>query len=266
MAPTFRSGKGQKLLFNNADLSQILKSVTVTASVEAHDGTVFGNSDIVRVPGLRDGTVSYDGLFDGTALSTGSTASTGALDDRFNAALAATTQPVVTYGPEGDTLGARARMWRQESMEYVAGSPVNDIVTVSAAGSMSTRQDYGVWLHALAARTSTSSTFAGWDSGYDAGTTGGGVAHLHVTADSTLTSVVVKVQHSSAASASTATWADLITFTAFDESTAAAAAQRLANSTATVKRRTRAIISTFTGGASKSATFAVAFARRGLQR
>jgi hypothetical protein len=261
----FRSGKGQKLLFNNADLSQILKSVTVSASVEAPDTTVFGDSDVTRmVGGIRDGSVQYSGLYDGTALSTASTASTGALDHRFAAALAASTQPIVTYGPEGDTLGRRARLWRQESMEYTAGSPANDVVQVSAAGSMSTRQDYGVWLHALAARTSTSSTFTSVDSGYDAGTTGGGVGHLHVTSDSTLTSVVVKIQHSSAESASTATWADLITFTSFDETTIAAAAQRSTVS-GTVKRRTRAIISTFTGGAGKSATFAVAFARRGKQ-
>ena len=265
MAPTPRAGKGQSLWFNNANLGQILQSVTVTASVEALDTTVFGNNDHTKIAGLRDGSVNYEGLFDGTALSTASTASTGALDDRFNTALQASTQPIVTYGPEGDTLGYRARMWRQESMEYVAGSPANDVVKVSAAGAVSGRQDFGVFLHALAARTSTSSTFTSVDSGYDAGTTGGGVAHLHVTADSTLTSVVVKVQHSSAASASTASWADLITFAAFDESTAAVSVQRSTVS-GTVKRRTRVIISTLTGGAGKSATFGVAFARRGLQR
>lgn len=265
MAPTFRSGKGAKLLFNNADLSPILQDVTVDGQAAALKATCFGNDDEVYVAGLRDGMVKYAGLFDGTALSTASTASTGALDARFNSALAASTQPIVTYGPEGDTLGRRARMWRQETVEYAAMSPVSDLVKVSAAGQMSGRQDSGVWLHALAARTSTSSTFASVDSGYDAGTTGGGVAHLHVTADSTLTSVVVKVQHSSAESASTASWADLITFSGFDESTAALAAQRSTVS-GTVKRRTRTIISTFTGGTAKTAAIAVAFARRGLQR
>jgi hypothetical protein len=266
MAPGFKSGKGQSLLFNNSDLSGILTSVTVSASVEAPDVTTFGQNDHVRIAGIRDGSVSYEGLFDGTALSTASTASTGALDAKFATALAATTQPIVTYSPETPALGSRVRMWRQETNEYVAGSPVADVVKVSAAGVMSTRQDYGVWLHTLAARTSTSSTFTSWDSGYDAGTTGGGVGHLHVTADSTLTSVVVKIQHSSGESASTASWADLITFTSFDESTAAESAQRVAVTTSPVKRRTRAIISTHTGGAGKSATFAVAFARRGLQR
>lgn len=266
MAPSFRAGKGQAVYFNNTNLSQILTNITISASVNALDTTVFGNSDKTYRAGLRDGSVSYEGLFDGTALSTASTASTGALDAKFATALAASTSPIVTYGPEGDTQGRRARLFRHETVEYVAGSPVDDIVKVSAAGNMSTRADYGVWLHALAARTSTSVALGNVDSGYTAGTTGGGVGHLHVTATSTLTSVVVKIQHSSAATTgSTDAWTDLITFTSFDETTIAAAAQR-STASGTVKRRTRAIISTYTGGASKTATFAVAFARRGLRR
>lgn len=261
MAPNFRPGKGQALYFNNANMSQILTSVTVTASVDALDTTVFAYNDRTKIAGHRDGTVRYEGLYDGSALSTASTASTGALDHKFAAALAASTQPVVTYGPEGDTLGRRARLWRQETIEYVAGSPANDVVKVSAAGNMSTRADYGVWLHALAARTSTSSTFGNVNSGYTGGTTGGGVAHFHMTADSTLTSFVGKVQHSSAG----ASWADLITLTATTATTSAASAQHSTVS-GTVKQYTRFIISTFTGGAGKSATVAAAFARRGLRR
>lgn len=264
MAPNPKAGKGQAVLLNNANMSQILTGIAVSASVDALDTTVFGNNDRTKIAGVRDGSVNYQGLFDGSALSTASTATTGALDAKFQTALAASTSPIVTYGPYGDTQGNRARLFRHETVEYVAGSPTNDVVKVSAAGNMSTRADYGVWLHALAARTSTSSTLGQVDSGYTAGTTGGGVGHLHVTADSTLTSVVVKIQHSSAASLSTASWADLITFSSFDETTIAAAAQRSVV-TGTVKRRTRAIISTFTGGTAKSATFAVAFARRGKQ-
>ena len=264
MAPTFRPGKGAALLFANVNMAQILQDVTVDASAQALKTTVFGNNDETYIAGVRDGTVKYAGLFDGSALSTASTATTGALDDRFNSALAASTQPVVTYGPEGDTLGRRARMWRQETVEYTAMSPASDVVKVSAAGQMSGRQDSGVWLKALSATTSTGA-FTAVDSAYDAGTTGGGVGHFHMTADSTITSFIVKIQHSTAASASTATWADLITFTDCDESTGAAAAQRSTVS-GTIKRQTRAIVTTFTGGANNSATFAVAFARRGLQR
>lgn len=258
MAPIPRSGKGTRVLFGNSDMSGILQNVTIAASGQALKTTVYQNNDETYIPGLRDGTVNYEGLFDGTALSTASTATTGALDARFQSALAASTQPIVTIGVEGDTIGRRARLFRQETIAYTAMSPCNDVVKVAAAGQISGRHDAGVWLLGLAARTSTSSTFSGVNSGIAAGTTSGGVGHFHMTADSTVTSFVAKVQHSSSATA----WADLITFTA---STATSSVNSVQRSTVagTVKRHTRAIISTFTGGAGKTATVAVAFSRRG---
>lgn len=258
MAPSFRSGKSARLIFNNANLSQILTDVQVTATANALKTTVFQNNDETYIAGLRDGTVKYDGLFDGTALSTASTATTGALDARFNTALAASTQPIVSYGPEGDTIGRRARLYRQETVAYAAMSPANDVVKVTAAGQVSGRMGAGVWLLPLAAYASTSSTFAGVNSGVAAGTTGGGVAHFHMTGASTVATFQVKVQHSSAA----VSWADLITFSSSTGTTASGSVQRSTVS-GTVKRHVRAIISTFTGGTGKSATVAVAFARGG---
>lgn len=266
MAPTFRAGKGPVTLVNNVNMSPILQDVAVEGSAKALDVTCHGNDDEVYIAGLRSGTATFEGLWDGTAVSTASTATTGALDHRFAAALGSTTQPVVTHGPEGGTAGQRVRMLRGESVKYAAMSPANDLVKVSADIQVSGRQDYGVWLHALTARSATSSTFASVDSGYDAGTTGGGVAHLHVTSAS-VAGLTVVVQHSSAESDSTASWADIITFSSVTESSASAAVQR-STVAGTVKRRTRAVITAFStaSGNSTSATFAVGFARRGLQR
>ena len=258
MAPNFRSGKSARLLFNNADLSAILQDVSVTGSAKALDVTAFQQNDMAYITGVRDGTVKYSGMFDGTALSTASTATTGALDARFNSALAASTQPIVTYGPAGDTIGRRARMWKQETVNYTAQSPVNDVVKISADGQLSGRQYAGVWLLNSAARTSTSSTFAGVNSGVAAGTTQGGVGHFHMTAATTVATFRVKIQHSSGATA----WTDLITFSSSTGTTASGAVQRSTVSGA-VKRHVRAIISTFTGGTGKSATVAVAFSRGG---
>ena len=267
MAPTFRSGKGTVTLFNNANLSPILQNVAVEASADALGVTAHGNNDDVFIAGLRGGTISFDGMYDGTAFSTASTASTGALDSKLHAALASTRQPIITVGVEGDTLGLRARMMQTETVSYTAMSPVEDVVKVAASAQVSGRQDYGVWLHALAARSSTSSTFSSVDSAYDAGTTGGGVGHLHVTAAS-VAGMTVTIQHSSAVSASTASWADIITFTSVTESSAAATSVQRSTVSGTIKRRTRATISAFStaSGNSTTATFAVAFARRGLQR
>lgn len=257
MAPNFRVAKS-KVLFNNCDMSQILTSVTVDASADALKTTVLANADHTYIPGLKDDTISYEGLFDGSVLPAVAGSATGALDNKFSAALAASSQPIVTYGPQGDTIGYRARLLKHEQTAYTASSPAADVVKVSAAGQGSGIQDAGVWLLNLAARTSTSSTFASVNSGIVAGTTSGGVGHFHMTADSTVTSFIAKIQHSTAG----ASWADLITFTA---STATSSANSAQHSTVagTIKRHTRAIISTFTGGSPKTATIGIAFARRG---
>ena len=263
MAPTFYSGKGPRTLFNNADMSDILQDVTVEASVNALDVTTHQDNDHVKIAGLKDGTVDFDGLYDGTAGSTASTASTGALDDRFASALGASTQPIITVFPTGDALGRRARMFKAEQTGYTNTAMADDVVKVSASASISGRQDFGVSLHALAARSSTSSTLGNVDT-VDAGTTGGGVGHLHYTAGS-LAGMTIKIQHSSAnTTGSTDSWADLISFTAVTESSAVATAVQRTTVSGTVKRRTRAIISAFStaSGNTTSGTFAVAFARR----
>lgn len=260
MPPIFRTSKTARLLFNNADMSAILTDVQVVATVPALKTTVLQNADETYIPGIRDGTVKYSGLFDGTAFSTSAAAqlaSTKALDGKFMAALQASTEPIITYGMDADAIGGRVRMFRQETVAYDAMSMASDVVKVAAAGQISGRQDYGVWLLPLSARTSTSSTFANVDSGVVAGTTLGGVGHFHMTVATTVITFRAKIQHSSAA----ASWADLITFSSSTGTTSAGAVQRTTVS-GTVKRYTRAIISTYTGGGPKTATVAVAFARR----
>ena len=265
MAPTFVAGKGARTLFNNADLSDILQDVTVEASVNALDVTTHQDNDRNRIAGLRDGSVDFDGLYDGTAASTSSTGTTGALDARFASALGSTTQPIITVFPAGDTLGSRARMFAAEQTGYTATVLADDVVKVSASAQMSGRQDYGVSLHALAARSATSSTYGNVNLG--AQTTGGGVGHLHYTAGS-LAGMTVKIQHSSAdTTGSTDSWADIVSFASVTESSAVATAVQRSTVSGAVKERVRAIVSTFStaSGSSTSGTFAVAFARRGEQ-
>ena len=265
MAPEPRAGKGARTLFNATDMSDILQDVTVEASVNALDVTTHQDNDHNRIAGLRDGTVNFDGLWDGTAGSTASTATTGAVDSKFASALGSTTQPIITVFPEGDTLGRRARMFKAEQTGYTASAMADDVVKVSAAASISGRQDYGVSLHALATRSATSSTYGNVNLG--AQTTGGGVGHLHYTAGS-LAGMTIKIQHSSAdTTGSTDSWADIISFASVTESSAVATAAQRSTVSGTVKERVRAIVSAFStaSGTSTSGTFTVAFARRGEQ-
>ena len=131
MAPTFRSGKGARVIFNNSDLSAILNDATLTGTAAALDVTAFQQNDKAFIPGIKDATVAYKGLWDG------STVSTGRLDRRFQDALAASTQPYVLYGPEGDAVGRRCYIFRHETVGYVANSPVAGVVNVTANGQIS---------------------------------------------------------------------------------------------------------------------------------
>ncbi len=259
MAPLFKHGKGTVMLFNNANMSGILTTSTLTASVDTADTTTYGNDDYTYIPGQRTSDWQFGGLFDGTALSTASTASTGALDAKFMNALQASTDPLITWGPGGSAIGSKAVIARTVQTSYVATAMASDAVRVTASAKSNNRADYGVWLLPPVARTSTSSTTASVNSGIAGGTLLGGVASFHMLADSTLTSFIAKVQHSSLGSV----WADLITFTATTATTSANSVQRSTVS-GTIKQFTRGIISTFTGGAPKSVTVGVAFARRNV--
>ena len=257
MAPTFRPGKSATILFNNVDMGSVSREVSVEASVAELDTTVFGNSDETVIAGVRGASISVSGLYDGTALSTASTASTGAFDHRWAAALGASTQPILTIGVDGTTIGRRARLVKAEVTGYTAQAPADGVVQFTAAAKVSGRHDFGVFLHSLKAETASSTGFTAVNSGITGGTTGGGVGHFHMTAASTVATFQAKVQHSSAG----VSWADLITFSSSTGTTGAGAVQR-STVAGTVKQYTRGQLTTFTGGTGKTATFAIAFARR----
>lgn len=241
-------GKGVRVLCDERDLSDFLREVQVSAEAETSDVTTFGDNDRSFIPGIRDATYSFDGLF---------AASTTAADDIanfFDGSIGGSTRHVYTVDLTRST-GGRAWLIFADNTQYDISSPLSDVVSLSVDAQASGGYRGGRMLRPLAAATSTGSNTGVLTVGTTSagGTTGGGVGHLHITAASTVTSIVTKIQHSTSGS----TWADLITFTAATQETF----QRSTVST-TVKERTRATISTFTGGASKSASISVAFARQ----
>ena len=216
--------------------------------------TTFGDNDRNYMPGLRDGTLSFDGLF---------SASTTPTDDivlYLDGALGGSTKQVFTVDVDRST-GGRAWLMRADDTTYDISAPLSDVVSVSVDAQASDGYRGGRVLRPLAAATSTGSNSAVATAGTTAagGTTGGAVAHLHVTAfGSTKNGATIKVQHSTSAGS---TWADLITFSTlagdptFQRSTVAG----------TVKEQVRATISAMSSGAgstAKSITHSVAFARQ----
>lgn len=257
MAPTFRHGKGSRVLVGPRDLSAYLKMSSISASCDPADVTCFQQNDKAFIPGLTGVTVSFNGLF-----SFSSGVNSTQIDKFLQGALGGSTVYPVTIGPEGDSTGRFAFMMKGDQTKLDVNTPLTDAVAIAADILGSDGYDGGVFLQGIADRTSTQSggtvSFAG--STVTGFSTGGGVGHFHISASSAITSVVAKVQHSTTGS----TWVDLITFTNFTGPTGGTFQRSTV--AGNVKEKLRGTVSTFTGGAGKHATYALAFARRGKQR
>ena len=246
MAPTFKHGKGSAFLFNEHDFSQWFSEGTISQSCDVSETSGFGDSDKEYIGGMRDGTASFSGLSDFT------TGQGNGPEEKIRGLLASTTPPKVSFGLGGSTIGNRVKMLQGHVTGHEIGVPAQEVVSASVEVQATDRVDSGVWLKGPLSSVTTTGASASVDSGFAAGTTRGGVAHLHITSETNLGSATVKVQHSSAA----VSWADLITFTA-----ATGVSVQRSTVAGTVKRYTREI-RTALSGASVSVTHAVAFARR----
>ena len=93
MAPSFRSAKSGFLSVTSAtggtvNLSSGLDNVSISRSVGDLIVTTFGDSDVVRIAGLRDGSISFSGHFAST------------YEEKLSALLGHSTTPQFIYGPE----------------------------------------------------------------------------------------------------------------------------------------------------------------------
>lgn len=161
---------------------------------------------------------------------------------------AATALPI-TYAPFGLTAGSPVTMLSSLQTGYTVSAAQNDGVKASITTQTDGPTDNGVTLVDLSAATTDASSTA-IDNG--AGTANGGVAHLHVTAFSGLTSDAIIVEHST----NNSVWATLGTFTTITGLTY----QRLEIAAGTTVNRYLRISDDVTG--TGSCTRLVAFARR----
>lgn len=255
--PTYRHGKGSRIILSSVDASSLLNEMTISHSVDTGEITVFTDTDKEFIAGHRTGTFSAGGFLDV------STAGTNDPYKILRSALGSTAPLILTAipgGPGGSTItpGSLARLGNARPTGFETAAPALGVVTAKFDATIDGRFDVGRTLYGPGAPKT--STFSGTsiDSGVAAGTTGGGVAHFHITAASTITAgVTVKVQHSSLG----ASWSDIASYTS-----TSTGSQRVLASTSVIKRYTRATISSMTGGASKSVSIVVAFARRGAVR
>lgn len=235
-----KHGSGTKVYVTGHDLSSWLKSASVSVEVETHDRTTFGAAGKLYHPGLQDGTLSADGIFDAAVSPAKS------VDDRM-AELLGLDNTVVTVFQGGESLGARGKSMLAIDKSYSVESPVDDLVSLSFEAQSKAGIDPVICFHPQASRATT-----GTGTAIDnlAASTLGVIAYLHVFA--VTGSVVVKVESSSDNGGSDP-WAPLVTFA----SAAAVGAQRIALAGA-VERYLR-VSWTITGG---PAVFSVAVGRK----
>jgi hypothetical protein len=182
-------------------------------------------------------------MFDGAA---------NAVDEVLEASIGSDLLAPVTLAVSGTTLGNRVALLQAKTTSYEVSSPVGDVVSVSYDAQADGGIDYGVSLAALGAVVATTSGTAVDNA---ASSANGGLAQLHVTANSWNANATFKVQHS----ADNSTWADLATFTVV--ATTVTTSERVAVSAGTtVNRYLRAQVTLAAG--TGSITYQTSFARR----
>lgn len=239
----FVSAQKARALVGNLNLSGYAKSVALNWNADMLDVTTLADTAKVFIAGQDTATLAISLLMD--------TDTTAGGEYDFIEGTWKTTQPQpLTYAPQGLTSGSPAFM--VSAIETQAGGNVtaNGVAMIDVSAQTDGFTDAGFVVEDLAAVTTTTT---GTARDFTAASTNGGVAHLHVTAFSGLTSNTVTIEHSVDGSTS---WATLVTFTAATGVTS----QRVVVAAGTTVRRYLRVVDTVVGTGSN--TRSVSFARR----
>lgn len=240
--PTFAHGKNVKVFVDQFDFSAYFNDVTATTTVETAETSAFGSSAKEYITGLKDGTVSLSGMFEGTA-DVGT-------DSYFGTALGSATKQKIIVATAGHSNGARAVMLQSDDTSYEVSGSIGDVVQTSAEFQASSGVEHGVILSSGAAVTSTGN---GTSVDNAAASTNGGVGYVSVPTNTRNGNVTIKIQQS----ADNSTFTDLITFTVVSSATKTSERVEV---TGTIARYLR--VSYTVAGSTGSATPIVAFSRR----
>lgn len=242
--PNFRHGKLTRIFLGGKDASPFLNSAEVSQSTETKESSAFGTTAKTYIPGIREGTMSIGGMYDGTI---------GALDELMSSLH--TTDPTYActlFYDGGIAVGRACRLAEVRQTSYDASSPVDDIVTVSGELQIDGTVPFGYVLNNEAPVASAVITGAAVDCGASSATTKGGKMHLQIPVNTRSTAVQVKVQ----VSTDNSVWTDLLTQNVNAGQTGGIT---LSQSTGAVNRYIRTLITPTAG--TGSAVIIVAFGR-----
>lgn len=175
------------------DLSQFFNDVSVSFSSEAAETTTFQTSGVKSyIAGLREGSISLSGFYDGTV--------TG-VDAILTTAIASNGDEGCVVFPDGNssaTSASRCYITKGIETKYDLKSPVSGVVAVDTE----IQADGGVWrgIGQTFTQSGAATTYAPGSGGYDTGsstTTNGGLLIMGVTAlTGTSPTAALTFQHS----------------------------------------------------------------------
>jgi len=225
----FIHGKGSAVYVGGHNLSAYFKSASPKASADTADVTCLGAAVKSYLAGLKDATLSLEGVFDGAA---------DAVDEEL-AAIFGSDDKVLSVYPGGESaVGTVGYGMQATHTGYEVTAEVGGVVSCSAEFQSDVAIERILSLHPLAAVAAPAN---GTTHNNSAATTDGGSAYLHITAW-TGTDFTVSIRHSTDNFA--ASDDELVAFT---QATAIGAERVAIAAGTTVRQYVRAVFSgTFT--------------------
>lgn len=186
-------------MLNGYNITGYLNKIDAPYTADTAETTVFGIDAKTYIPGMKDATLSAEGLYDGD---------TDAVDQLLSNILAGT-----NYGnnliwfPAGNIVGSIGYGLNMIQTAYAVMGTKDDAVKISVAGHSNVGRERLKLITTLATATVDGSGIVNDNA---AATTNGGAAYLQVTdATGFLGNVAIKMEHS----VDNAVWADLAVFT-----------------------------------------------------
>lgn len=238
---TFVNAQKSRLLIGSLAYSAYARTAETQCPSDMLDVTVLEDTAFKYIPGQSDSTFNLDVIFDTDTTAGGLASSVGSWK-------AGAAQPL-SFGPNGWTALSEVQMMYALQSGFTVSSSKSTTVDghVSAQGTAVFSMGYS--LEDLAAITQDTT---GTARDLTASSTSGGIAHLHVTAFSGLTSDVITIEHSVDGSTS---WATLVTFATVTGTTS----ERVVVASGTTIRRYLRVVDDVTG--TGSITRQVSFSR-----
>lgn len=183
----FVHGKSIFVLLNGYNITGFLNKIDAPYTADTAETSTFGSENKSYIPGMKDATMSAEGLFDGDA---------GKIDETLHTILAGTnTGNNMIWFPAGNTLGNVGYGLYMVQTAYSVMGTKDDAVKISMAGHSSVGRERVKLVLALAALAVDGSGTVN-DNG--SSSANGGSAYLQVTAASGFSgNVTVKLEHSS---------------------------------------------------------------------